>query len=256
MSTWVLLRGLIRESRHWGPFPELLQAQVPDAQIVTLDLPGNGYLYQSVSPTRIEQMAGHCRQTLRDRGLAPPYHLLTLSMGGMVAAAWERACPEEIAAAVLISSSMRPHSPFYRRLRPANYPAVIGMALLPRRPRRDEAAILRMTSCRGDQQPQLLAEWTAYAWECPVSRANAFRQLLAAARFRDTGVPRGERCLLLAGARDRLVDPVCSKNLASAWGADLAVHPEAGHDLPLDDGPWVATRVREWLEQRGAGQSA
>jgi hypothetical protein len=25
------------------------------------------------------------------------------------------------------------------------------------------------------------------------------------------------------------------------------LHPSAGHDLPLDDGPWVAAQVRDWL---------
>ena len=25
MSTWVLLRGLTRESRHWGDFPDILR---------------------------------------------------------------------------------------------------------------------------------------------------------------------------------------------------------------------------------------
>ena len=28
----------------------------------------------------------------------------------------------------------------------------------------------------------------------------------------------------------------------------LVVHPDAGHDLPQDDGPWVAERIRLWLE--------
>jgi hypothetical protein len=27
----------------------------------------------------------------------------------------------------------------------------------------------------------------------------------------------------------------------------LAIHPGAGHDLPLDDAPWVAQQVRDWL---------
>jgi hypothetical protein len=27
----------------------------------------------------------------------------------------------------------------------------------------------------------------------------------------------------------------------------LALHPTAGHDLPLDDGDWVARVVRLWL---------
>ncbi|MEI6473549.1 MAG: hypothetical protein WCO20_12995, partial [Holophagaceae bacterium] len=55
--------------------------------------------------------------------------------------------------------------------------------------------------------------------------------------------------LLLLGAGDRLVDPQCSRKIAARWGCALAVHPWAGHDLTLDDTPWVADRVRDWLER-------
>ena len=62
--------------------------------------------------------------------------------------------------------------------------------------------------------------------------------------------------LVLAGAGDALVDPECSRTLARRWQADYAEHSAAGHDLALDDGPWVARQVRGWLERREpAGKS-
>ena len=250
MSTWVLLRGLIRESRHWGEFPELLRRELPEADVITLDLPGNGSLSHMRSPARIEQMAEHCRRALAEKGFKPPYNLLAQSMGGMVAMAWQAAYPREIGNAVLISTSVRPHSAFYRRLRPQSYPLLARMMLSSRDPRRAEARILRIISSRGEQQPQVLDAWAGYARERPVSRVNALRQLLAAARFRDPGAAGRGPVLLLAGARDHLVDPACSRALARAWNAELAIHPDAGHDVPLDDGPWVAAQVRTWLERR------
>jgi len=39
---WVLLRGLMREQRHWGAFPATLARALPGAAILTPDLPGNG----------------------------------------------------------------------------------------------------------------------------------------------------------------------------------------------------------------------
>jgi len=57
----------------------------------------------------------------------------------------------------------------------------------------------------------------------------------------------------LGRARDALVDARCSQALARAWGVPLAIHPDAGHDLPLDAGPWVVERVRAWA---AAPQSA
>jgi pimeloyl-ACP methyl ester carboxylesterase len=196
-------------------------------------------------------MMEHCRASLRDLGAAPPYHLVALSLGGMVAVHWARTYPEEVAATALLSTSMRPFSPFYRRLRPANYPAALAMLLGRRDPRIDERVILRITSSRAEPQAgQALQEWIDYARQCPVSRANALRQLWAAARFSaPAGRPAGERVLLLAGARDRLVHPDCSAALSRAWNAPLVVHPAAGHDLPLDDAPWVVERLREWLAQ-------
>jgi len=50
----------------------------------------------------------------------------------------------------------------------------------------------------------------------------------------------------LNGARDRLVDARCSERLAQAWQVELHTHPDAGHDLPLDDGEWVARQVAQW----------
>ena len=245
---WVLLRGLMREARHWGGFPAQLQQAFPNATIITPDLPGNGRLWRERSPTRIEDMVEHCRVTLCRLGHTPPYHLLALSLGGMVAKCWSERHPEEVPAMVLISTSMRPTNPFHHRLRPANYAALMRMAL-ESDPARREETILRLTSARG-AAPDVLAAWSGYARECPVSRVNALRQLLAAARFRADGTPQATRVLLLASRGDQLVDAECSHALARAWRVKLSVHSHAGHDLPLDGGPWVTHQVAQWHRAR------
>jgi predicted alpha/beta hydrolase family esterase len=56
--------------------------------------------------------------------------------------------------------------------------------------------------------------------------------------------------LLLASQRDGLVDSRCTARLAQRWHAALAKHERAGHDLPLDDGAWVAEQVGRWSEGR------
>jgi pimeloyl-ACP methyl ester carboxylesterase len=53
--------------------------------------------------------------------------------------------------------------------------------------------------------------------------------------------------LVLSSSGDQLVDPRCSQQLAQAWQAEHRIHPNAGHDLPLDDGEWVAQRVAAWV---------
>ncbi|KQW96769.1 hydrolase [Massilia sp. Root418] len=248
--SWVFLRGLMRESRHWGAFPDQFRAVLPEADIVTPDLPGNGINFRQRSPLSVQGMVEACRADLRARGRHGPYDLLALSLGAMVAVQWQASYPQEVARCVLLNTSMRPFSRFYQRLRWQNYPAILRQLVLGGA-RRQEQLALRLTSVThgGDtRDSELLKRWVDYHNEFPVSRMNAVRQLAAAARFRAPArQPDGAPLLVLAGARDGLVDPLCSQRLAQAWDADFRLHPEAGHDLPLDDGPWVAQQVAQWL---------
>jgi pimeloyl-ACP methyl ester carboxylesterase len=248
VSTWVLLRGLTRESRHWGGFVATLREQLPDANVLTLDLPGNGRLNALRSLRSVAEMAAFCRAELRHRGLAPPYHLLAMSLGAMVAVAWEQRHPQELAGCVLINTSLRPFSPFTQRLRPASAATLVKLMLFARSDRQWEDAILRLTTHHAGAG--VLDEWLALRRERPVSRANALRQLWAAARFSALPATPAPPTLVLASTHDALVDPRCSRELAARWDVPLVEHPSAGHDLPLDDGPWVAQRVRDWLTSR------
>lgn len=247
MSSWVLLRGLMREQRHWGSFAQELAQALPGATIVTPDLPGNGQQHRLRSATSVAAMVEFCRADLRARGLAPPYQLLALSLGGMVAVEWASRHPQEVACCVLINTSMRPFSRFHERLRWPNYPAIVAQ-LLRGGMERQESLILRLTSRHGVDHPDpgLLARWIAFQREFPVSRANALRQLWAAARYRAPAGRPAMPVLVLASAGDRLVEHRCSLRLAAAWNSASAIHPDAGHDLPLDAGPWVAQQVARW----------
>jgi pimeloyl-ACP methyl ester carboxylesterase len=248
LSSFVLLRGLMREQRHWGGFPAALQAALPGVAIFTPDFPGNGARHAEPSATSVPAMAEACRAWLRAQGAPGPFHLVALSLGAMAAVEWCARHPEEIAAATLINTSMRPFSPFYRRLRWQNYPAIAALAVLGGA-QRQERTILRLTSMRHAGDAALLQRWVAFQQAAPVSRVNALRQLVAAARYR---APLGKPAVpiqLLASSADRLVDAACSQALARAWNVPCTRHPAAGHDLPLDEAAWVAARVSEWHRQ-------
>jgi len=255
-ATWVLLRGLTREARHWGTFPQTFAASVAggaDAtRVIALDLPGNGALHGLRSPTSVPAMAAHCRAELRRLGIAMPVNVLAMSLGAMVATEWAVAAPDEIAAAVLINTSMRPFNPWHHRLRPANYGTLLRLALGRPRPLEIESAVLRMTSnATGRDVQTLLQEWAAHRADAPVSTSNALRQLWAAARFSAPPMNPFRRLLLLASTADRLVDARCSAQIARHWSCDAVMHAWAGHDLPLDDPTWVAQQLRDWLALRG-----
>jgi hypothetical protein len=51
---------------------------------------------------------------------------------------------------------------------------------------------------------------------------------------------------LLAGQQDNLVNVKCSLALAKRWNCAIQVHPNAGHDLPLDDEEWVSSQINQW----------
>jgi pimeloyl-ACP methyl ester carboxylesterase len=245
MTTWVFLRGLTRESRHWGDFVGQFQRAFQNQSVVTLDLAGNGYLNQQTSPRRVQDMVTDCRAQLASRKIEPPFHLLAMSLGAMVAVSWAQEHPHEISAQVLINTSMRRFSPFYQRLLPTNYGVLLRLMLSSTDPQAWERTILHMTSNRHDES--VLPFWVALRLTNPVSRLNALRQLFAAACFEAPQNPPLTPILLLASEKDQLVSNECSRSLARHWRCALRVHPNAGHDVPLDDGPWVARQVMEWL---------
>lgn len=249
MTTWVLLRGLMREARHWGEFPTLFQNALGAQHVVTLDFPGNGRLHAQASATSVVEMADDIRTQLKQLGYTPPYRVLALSLGAMVAVAWSELYPAEIERMVLINTSMAPYNPFYHRLSPANYPALIRHLLFGTAVQR-ESLILELTSTlksHSEHRQAILEQWTAYARECPIARANMLRQLQAALCYRAAPAAPSTPVLLLAAQQDQLVNAKCSITLAQHWHCAIRLHPTAGHDLPLDDGVWVTQQVKEWL---------
>jgi pimeloyl-ACP methyl ester carboxylesterase len=249
MSTWILLRGLTRETRHWGRFPAILHDAVKTDSLLQLDLPGNGALVDQRAPAQVAAMVSFVRLAVSQSSVPGPYRVLAMSLGGMVATAWAQQYPEEIERLVLINTSMRPFSHMTERLRPQAWPGLLRVALDWRSAREAETGIHRLTCNNRAGLADDLAAWSTIRESAPVSRANALRQLWAAARFdAGTAVP---RCgtLILSSAADRLVNPVCSARLAAAWGAVHLQHPSAGHDLPHDDPVWTSEAVGAWLPE-------
>lgn len=171
-------------------------------------------------------------------------------MGGMVALDWVQRFAHEVETAVLINTSARPFNSFYQRLRHENYwtqlREIVWRRTIPQR----EAAIFDLVCHLYPDKEGLVAKWAQYQYDKPVSNLNAARQLYAAAKFRAREEPLHSPTLVLCSEKDRLVHPSCSKRLAKALGLELRIHPEAGHELPIDDGPWVADQAARWLRNR------
>jgi pimeloyl-ACP methyl ester carboxylesterase len=264
---WILLRGLARESRHWGDFVPLLQSAFPEARITLLDLPGTGCFYQQTSPSSIKAITDSVRRHALDNGLLQqPVTILALSLGAMVAWEWMRRYPEDICGAVLMNTSFADVSPFYQRLRWQSYRNFIALAMT-RNLHKRESGILQLTSNRRNisrdgvyavsqpgagaaQRKKITHAWKKIQLERPISLKNSLHQMIAAASYRPGDTKPRQPVLLLNGLGDRLVAPACSEAIHTKWRLELRRHLWAGHDLTLDDGAWVVSQLKDWLDQK------
>jgi pimeloyl-ACP methyl ester carboxylesterase len=247
-QNWILLRGLIRESGHWGSFLPQLQQAFPQAQIHTLDLPGSGIYYQDLSPDSISGIAQQVRLQAQKNGwLEQKITLLTLSLGGMVAWEWLQQYPDEIEAAILMNSSLATLNPFYHRLRWQCYLKLAQIVLQPDCYKR-ELAIVKLVSNLEERNEEEAIEWAKIQILHPVSKQNAFRQIIAAARYTPNLNKPIPPVLLLNGSGDRLVSPFCSESISKRWAIPVISHPWAGHDLCIDDAKWIIAQLQQWLD--------
>jgi pimeloyl-ACP methyl ester carboxylesterase len=246
-KNWILLRGLARESAHWGDFVPLLQTTFPDAQITTLDLPGTGRFYRDESPCTIKAIA----ETVRGHALAlgllqQPVTLLALSLGGMVAWEWLHNHPEDICGAALISTSFAGLNPFYERLRWQSYGKFFAL-LMERDLYKRELGIVQLVNNSRGLDGQIARAWEQIQKERPISLKNTVNQILAAATYQPSQAKPTRPVLLFNANGDRLVAPACSVAIQKKWGLKLCTHPWAGHDLTVDDGPWLACQLKDWI---------
>lgn len=243
---WLLLRGLSRESAHWGEFPALLAREFAPSSVHTLDLPGTGIYHRDVSPKSIPEILDQTRErALEKRLLSRPLYLVGVSLGGMVALEWLFQKPDEVAGAILINISLANVSPFYHRLRWQTYLdllRIVGQRDVVKK----ETAILKLISNQNSFE-EIAKEWTTIQTSRGVSSQNTINQLVAAARYRPQLIKPKPPVLLLSSRKDRLVSWRCSRRIARIMNVAIMEHPSAGHDLTLDDSRWVLRCIKDWL---------
>lgn len=263
-NRWLLLRGLVRESGHWGDFPKKLAEKFPADQVHCLDLPGCGAHYRKKSPESIDEIArfvlknlpaGISRENTTDQTSSPACEpsssektiLFAISMGAMVSAVMMKQEPRTFDGAVFMNTSFRGISPFYKRLQPKSYLTILK-TFVSRSLKERERFILGLSSNEHATDPRIIDDWVALAEQNPISRENAVRQLMAAARFKAPVIPPSQPILVLT-SDDQLVSPECSHLIHKQWQTDFAKHPTAGHDITIDDPQWVLEQVEAWVKR-------
>ncbi|WP_375748636.1 alpha/beta fold hydrolase [Vibrio sp. HN007] len=243
----LLIRGLLREERHWGKFPDFMQTRFPDRPILTLSLAGTGVRHQQVSPNTISAMTEDLRTELSRKH--PQYskiNILGISMGGMIAIDWAARYPEQLNKVILMNTSTREFGRVYERLRWQAYGNFVKSLFSDTYGQ--EAETLKLLSNRPFNQT-LADEWGRLRLECPMSGKTMINQLLASARFHITEQPKVPT-LVMTSLQDKMVSPKCSYRLAEAWNLRIEKHPTAGHDISIDDPEWVCEVTKEFLDRK------
>ena len=92
-NKWIFIRGLGRGHGHWGTFIKKFETAVQNDSVYWLDLPGNGFLNNQVSPLKIptyilameEQLKATDFFQVEGKTLG-----VGLSMGAMVLTEWSQ----------------------------------------------------------------------------------------------------------------------------------------------------------------------
>lgn len=231
----LFLRGLTREIRHWDGLPEKFQAMT-GIPVITLDLPGAGVNAHLTSPKNINEYVEFLRQHMPPGG---PIVLIGISMGGMIALRWAEMYPQEIQSVFMINSSAGNLSKPSERFNLSLWPTLLKV-LMSRNHQNKEKLILDITTNKlsPERRLELSQYFEKIQLESPVSTVSKLNQILAARAFQvvnKVSVP----VHIISSLGDRLVNPSCSKKLADLLKAQTHVHPDAGHDLPLDDPKWL-----------------
>lgn len=246
---WLLVRGLSRDRRHWGGFAEQFAADL-GVRVATVDAPGFGTEHTRLSPASIPAITDDIRARF-DPG-DTEWSILGLSLGGMVALDWITRYPKDFQRCVTVNTAApRVFRPHYLRLEALR----VFAGKTWRTPDAHESAIIALSANSPDlDRPALAAEWARFHHEAPASEASVRAQVRAATTFqlpRTIPVP----LLVLAATKDRLADHRMSRSIATQLDAPLRLHPTAGHDLPLDDGPWITAQIRQWTAEPSSEQN-
>jgi len=247
---WLILRGLIREQRHWEHFPKVFEEKVPGAKVFCLDYPGIGTEHGRKSPYSIAEIQEDLRTRWLELKKKNPgdWSILAVSLGGMVSMEWTRKYPDDFKNFVVINSSISNLSPFYDRMQLPTAMKLLSLFLKGDAEYRERTILEQTTSGRTPIE-QVLKHWISFAPPRGELKQVAAAQLLAGMKFKAHEAPQIP-VLVLTSEKDGLASTRCSQRIAQLFKAPIHSHPWAGHDLTLEDSPWVADQVVTWLNNR------
>lgn len=249
-AQWLILRGLLRDTRHWLDFPNNLQKTL-GVPVYGLDAPGLGTEAGRDSPTTIDGIRADIRERwLKLKEQNPgPWGIYAVSLGGMITMNWLDEHPEDFACAVIQSTSARDIGTLFERMTFFSATRVIRMPFISDPFEREFAKLQIVTSERmeSEARKRIAEAWSKFSLPLAEFRRVAVSQLMAATRYRAPRGPARTPILFMNSLGDRMVNPECTTRIARRLGAPIVTHPWGGHDLALEDTPWICTQIHSWL---------
>jgi 3-oxoadipate enol-lactonase len=223
----VMIRGLARSKRYWGPLLPLL---APYVRLLLIDNRGVGRSGATRGPYSTRMLADDAAAVM-DAAAIGRAHVFGMSLGGMIAQELALAHAERVDRLVLGCTT--PGGPRAARtsLR------VMSSMLAARLGRHDRLFALLASDASMAARPEIRAWWLELERTEPVPMRGLFGQIVAALRHdafdRLEGIR--QRTLVVTGDADELMSPENSRLLSAAIpNATLALIDGARHDFTTD----------------------
>lgn len=245
----ILLRGLVREKKHWGSFVTELQAAFPKANIITPEIQGVGEFVDLTSPSNFIDMVKFMRSNILKEIEGQDNYLIAMSLGGMLARQWVEIFPNDFKQITLVNTSFKGINSLFNRLRPKSIISFFKIFLTPSVQAR-EKAIVQMVSNNNTNHEAIINTWIEIQNKRPVKRQSFINQIKAALSFSPQLTwPKEIPLMILCGQKDRLCNYKSSLELHSKWGGEIHIHPTAGHDLPIDASEWMIEKINTLIKE-------
>ncbi len=244
-----LLRGLGRESGHWGnTFLESIKCKVPNSTITLLDLPGAGMYFEQTAFTSISKMSQFLHIHHYFQLQKPGKHiLLATSLAGIVAIDWIHQYPNDFDGITLVGSSFKevcsPKDRVQPEARKMFKQIFFTEDLLER-----EQLFVEINSNKLTDNDSLLTAWINLQNRHPVSKQTLARQTVAGMIYRSPNHIPNIPVLVIGSKADKIVSFACICAVSEYLNASMKVHDTAGHGIPIDAPLWLSHSFITWIE--------
>ena len=251
-----LVRGLIRNHRHWHGFEKTLidKLSLDKSQIVFYNFCVSKNYKDIIKYSDIYFHINNLKNFIKAAGHnSIKINFIGISLGGLFLLKFFESNPEYFNSLTMINSSHPNYSKFYHRMSFIRLSKIVFFGLMGKK--FAEYAILTTTINQKSVIKKLLKKnyeiYKKYPWSYP----QLFAQLLMASCGKNFNkvdknyADFNNRILLLVSTGDRLVSSRCSIDLFEKLNCTMFVHSSAGHDLSGDDPLWCAEMIKKFLSQ-------